>query len=76
MNYLSSAQVGAMLGSLIVSTLLALWYYVPWSLRVTRRDALLVLLWLHVPRYVTIFGCVGLLVAVALKPHATASRNE
>lgn len=54
MNYLSSAQVGAMLGSLTISTLLALWYFVPWSLRVTRRDALLALLWLHVPRYVTL----------------------
>jgi hypothetical protein len=54
MNYLLSAQVGAMLGSLIVSTLLAIWYYVPWSLRVTRRDALLALLWLHVPRYITL----------------------
>jgi hypothetical protein len=25
---------------------------------------------------VAIFGCVGLLIAAALKPHATASRNE
>lgn len=54
MNYLASAQVGAMLTSIFVCVLLAKWYFVPWSRRVTRRDALLGLLWLHVPRYVTL----------------------
>jgi hypothetical protein len=54
MNYLVSAQVGAMLTSLFVCSLLAKWYFVPWSRRVTRRVALLGLLWLHVPCYVTL----------------------
>jgi hypothetical protein len=54
MNYLSAAQLSAMMASLIVSSLLALWYFVPWASRSTRRDALLALLWLHVPRYVTL----------------------
>jgi hypothetical protein len=54
MNYLSAAQLGAMMASLIVSTFLALWYFVPWASRSTRRNSLLVLLWLHVPRYITL----------------------
>jgi hypothetical protein len=54
MNYLASAQVGAMVMSIFVCIVLAKWYFAPWSNRVTRRDALLALLWLHVPRYVTL----------------------
>ena len=54
MNYLSVAQVSAMLASLIVSTAIALWYFVPWCYYSTRRNSLLVLLWLHVPRFVTL----------------------
>lgn len=54
MNQLAAAQLWAMLASILVCALSAWWYYVPWSKRVTRQDALLALLWLHVPRYVTL----------------------
>ena len=40
MNYLAPAQIGAMVMSILVSIVLAKWYFVPWSNRVTRRDAL------------------------------------
>lgn len=51
---LSTAQLSAMLASLLVSALVAFWYFVPWASHSTRRNALLGLLWLHVPRYVTL----------------------
>jgi hypothetical protein len=54
MNYLALAQIGAMLTSVVVCIVLAKWYFVPWSNHVPRRDALLVLLWIHMPRYVTL----------------------
>ncbi len=53
-DYLVKAQLYGMLGSLIVFTLIARWYLVPWLKQMSAFNALTALLWVHVPRYVTL----------------------
>jgi hypothetical protein len=52
--YLLNAQLYAMLGSLIVFALIARWYLVPQLRQMSAFNAITVLLWVHVPRYVTL----------------------
>lgn len=52
--YLVRAQLYGMLGSLIVFTLIVRWYFVPHLKQLSAFNALTVLLWVHVPRYVTL----------------------
>jgi hypothetical protein len=52
--YLVSAQLYAMLGSLIVFILIARWYLIPQLKQMSAFNALTALLWVHVPRYVTL----------------------
>src|SRR5215467_1482248 len=54
MSYLVPAQAGAQFISLSVYALLARWYVVPWLDARNRADALIVLLWVHVFRYVAL----------------------
>jgi len=54
MNILVPAQAGAQLVTLIVYGAVAAWYVAPWLRRQTRADALIVLLWVHVFRYVAL----------------------
>jgi hypothetical protein len=53
-SILIQAQIGAMLGSLVVFTLIAIWYISPWLKQVSSSKAIVALLWIHVPRYVTL----------------------
>jgi hypothetical protein len=53
-DYLVKAQLYGMLGSLGVFTLIARWYLVPWLKQMSAFNALTALLWVHVPRYVTL----------------------
>jgi hypothetical protein len=52
-GYLELAQIGATLASLVVFWIIAKWY-APRLAKLGRADALSILLWLHVPRYVTL----------------------
>lgn len=54
MNFLQPAQAGTQLLSLIVFATLAIWYVVPRLKPLGRGDALTVLLWIHVFRYVAL----------------------
>jgi hypothetical protein len=54
MNVLVPAQAGAQLVTLIVYGAVAAWYVAPWLRQQTRADALIVLLWVHVFRYVAL----------------------
>jgi hypothetical protein len=54
MNFLQPAQAGTQLLSLIVFATLAIWYVVPRLKLVGRGDALTVLLWIHVFRYIAL----------------------
>lgn len=54
MNFLQPAQAGTQLLSLIVFATLAIWYVVPRLKPLGRADALTVLLWIHVFRYVAL----------------------
>ena len=54
MSYLMTAQASGQLLSLIVLGAIARWYVVPWLGRRARADALIVLLWVHVFRYVAL----------------------
>jgi hypothetical protein len=54
MNYLMPAQASAQLFSLIVFGAIARWYAIPWLKALTRADALIGLLWVHVFRYVAL----------------------
>jgi hypothetical protein len=52
--YLLSAQLYAMMGSLLVFALIARWYLVPQLKQMSAFNALTALLWVHVPRYITL----------------------
>jgi hypothetical protein len=52
--YLVKAQLLGMLGSLLVFALMARWYLIPQLKQMSAFNALTVLLWVHVPRYVTL----------------------
>jgi hypothetical protein len=52
--YLVKAQLYGMLGSLVVFTLIARWYLIPQLKQMSAFNGLTVLLWVHVPRYVTL----------------------
>ena len=52
-NYLAQVQVAAKIFSLLIYTVIAKWYIIPWLNRLSRMNALLILLWVNVPRYVT-----------------------
>jgi hypothetical protein len=54
MNFLTPAQAGSQLLSLIVLASIARWYVVPWLNSRPRADALIALLWVHVFRYVAL----------------------
>lgn len=54
MNFLTSAQAGAQLISLVVFASIARWYVAPWLNGRARADALIALLWVHVFRYVAL----------------------
>ena len=54
MNMLLVSQVAAQFGSLLVYALAARWHVHPWLRKLTRADALIVLLWVHVFRYVAL----------------------
>ncbi|UVK52828.1 hypothetical protein DBIPINDM_006261 [Mesorhizobium sp. AR02] len=54
MNFLQPAQAGAQLLSLIVFGTIAIWYVAPWLRTLGRAEALTVLLWIHVFRYVAL----------------------
>jgi hypothetical protein len=54
MSFLTPAQAGAQLLSLIVFGSIARWYVAPWLNRRPRADALIALLWVHVFRYVAL----------------------
>src|SRR5437867_3281158 len=54
MNYLIPAQASSQLLSLIVFGALAIWYAAPWLKNRRRADALTVLLWIHVFRYMAL----------------------
>jgi hypothetical protein len=54
MNFLQPAQAGTQLLSLIVFATLAIWYAAPRLKTLGRADALTVLLWIHVFRYVAL----------------------
>jgi hypothetical protein len=52
--YLVNAQLYGMLSSLLVFALIARWYLVPQLKQMSAFNALTTLLWVHVPRYVTL----------------------
>jgi len=52
--YLVNAQLYAVLSSLVVFAFIAGWYLVPRLRRMTPSNALTALLWVHVPRYITL----------------------
>ncbi len=52
--HLVKAQLYGMLGSLFVFALIARWYLIPQLQQMSAFNALTVLLWVHVPRYVTL----------------------
>jgi hypothetical protein len=54
MNHLVPAQAGAQLVTLFVFIAIARWYVAPWLAARGRADALIVLLWIHVFRYVAL----------------------
>jgi hypothetical protein len=54
MNYLMSAQASAQVLSLIIFGTLGTWYVAPWLKVRGRADALTVLLWVHVFRYLAL----------------------
>jgi hypothetical protein len=54
MSFLTPAQAGAQLLSLIVFASIARWYVAPWLNSRPRTDALIALLWVHVFRYVAL----------------------
>jgi hypothetical protein len=54
MSFLTPAQAGAQLLSLIVFASIARWYVAPWLNSRPRADALIALLWIHVFRYVAL----------------------
>lgn len=53
-SYLVNAQLGAMLGSILVFALVARWYMIPRLKTLNPITAIVVLLWVHVPRYITL----------------------
>jgi hypothetical protein len=53
-SILIQAQIGAMVISLIVFTAIAVWYLIPWFNRLSKPKAIIALLWVHVPRYITL----------------------
>src|ERR1700761_3477849 len=53
-SYLVNAQLGAMLGSILVFVLVARWYMIPKLKTLRPAIAIVVLLWVHVPRYITL----------------------
>jgi hypothetical protein len=54
MSYLTPAQASAQFISLIIFAAAARWYVVPWLYARPRAEALTVLLWVHVFRYVAL----------------------
>jgi hypothetical protein len=54
MNMLLASQAAAQFASLLVFVMMARWHVSPWLRRVSRADALIVLLWIHVFRYVAL----------------------
>jgi hypothetical protein len=54
MNYLTPAQAGAQLFSLIVFGSISRWYFASWLNNRPRADALIALLWVQVSRYVAL----------------------
>jgi hypothetical protein len=53
-SYLVDAQLSAMLGSILVFILVARWYIIPKLKTIRPVTAIVVLLWVHVPRYFTL----------------------
>jgi len=53
-SYLVDAQLSAMLGSILVFILVARWYIIPKLKTLRPVTAIVVLLWVHVPRYFTL----------------------
>src|SRR3569833_1412236 len=53
-SYLVNAQLGAMLGSIFIFILVARWYIIPKLKLLNPVTAIVVLLWVHVPRYLTL----------------------
>lgn len=51
---LIKAQIGAMVISLVVFILIAVWYLIPLLKRLSKPKAIIVLLWVHIPRYITL----------------------
>ena len=53
-SFLVDAQLGAMLGSILVFILVARWYIIPKLKTLRPVTAIVVLVWVHVPRYFTL----------------------
>ena len=53
-SYLVDAQLSAMLGSILVFILVARWYIIPKLKTLRPVTAIVVLVWVHVPRYFTL----------------------
>jgi len=51
---LLASQAAAQFGSLFVYLMASVWHVNPWLRKLTRADALIVLLWVHVFRYVAL----------------------
>jgi hypothetical protein len=54
LNLLTPAQASAQFITLFILVMVARWYVIPWLSSIARADALIVLLWVHVFRYVAL----------------------
>lgn len=54
MNMLLLSQAAAQFASLLLFAVIVRWHIAPWLRRLPRADALMVLLWIHVFRYVAL----------------------